>query len=200
MPLRIVKLGGSLLDLPGLIPRFRGWLNRQAACTTVLVVGGGTLADQIRDRHRQQRLSDSEAHWLCVRAMRSQAAAVLGQLHDAEWAGPFARWSVKALDRERHPAPSLSVLDPWQFLRDEEPLLAARPLPESWDVTSDSIAARAAALADADELVLLKSATPPAQDLLQLAEIGYVDRYFPQAARGVAQLRFVNMRAVTSFE
>jgi len=201
MPLRIVKLGGSLLDLPGLIPRLRAWLVNQPPCPTMLVVGGGAMADSLRDMHRLHGLSEPVAHWLCVRAMLLHSAALLALLPEARWAGRFSEWSSSAreprvIPRDSDSVHSLMILDPWQFLREEEPRLAPCSLPASWDVTSDSIAARAAELAGAEELVVLKSADPPAQDLHELAIAGYVDRYFPVAARGIANLRFVNLRAV----
>jgi aspartokinase-like uncharacterized kinase len=56
-------------------------------------------------------------------------------------------------------------------------------------VTSDSIAARIAGILDAEELVLLKSADPPAQ-----LQPPYVDEYFVQAAEGLTCVRSVNLR------
>jgi hypothetical protein len=81
------------------------------------------------------------------------------------------------------------------FLRNEEPRLSSNPLPHNWDVTSDSIAARLAVLACAHELVLLKSSLPrPEATRSEMAQAGYVDRYFPQAAVGVPIIRCVNLR------
>ena len=91
---------------------------------------------------------------------------------------------------------------PWEAPDEPEGLSADKrahgicPLPHSWDVTSDSIAARLAVLAGADELVLLKSGLPAGSlTLAQAAETGYVDRYFPVAAAGVPRVRCVNLRA-----
>ena len=79
-------------------------------------------------------------------------------------------------------------------MREEDPRYAVGPLPESWDVTSDSIAARLAEIIAADELVLLKSA-PAAPGLLhEIAAAGYVDNFFPQAAEGLMRVRFANLR------
>ncbi len=76
-------------------------------------------------------------------------------------------------------------------------------LPESWDVTSDSIAAVLARFLDATELTLLKSALPPTQTTLtQLMDLEFVDRYFEEAITtteteqlsSIGRIKFVNLR------
>jgi aspartokinase-like uncharacterized kinase len=184
--LRVVKLGGSLLGLPDLVPRLRSWLARQTPADTVLVVGGGALADAIRAAQCRHNFADSVGHWLCIRAMAIQAEMIAALLPEAD-----RLIQVTAL---QPPAGRLWILDPWQFLREDERRLSSCPLPESWDVTSDSIAARLAEIVHADELVLLKSALPAHPTVAEMAEAGYVDRFFPQAAGAIAPLRFVNLR------
>jgi hypothetical protein len=61
-------------------------------------------------------------------------------------------------------------------------------------VTSDSIAARVAWELAASELVLLKSAAPPAGTFDKLAAAGFVDASFPRAAAELT-VRIVNLRA-----
>jgi aspartokinase-like uncharacterized kinase len=60
-------------------------------------------------------------------------------------------------------------------------------LARSWSVTSDSLAARVAAL-HAAGLVLAKRVPPPAHDLRTLAAAGWVDASFPAVACGLADL------------
>jgi hypothetical protein len=56
-----------------------------------------------------------------------------------------------------------------------------RPVPHTWDFTTDSIAALAARVANA-RLVLLKSTDiPPGTPWAEAAERGWVDPYFPTA-------------------
>jgi hypothetical protein len=81
------------------------------------------------------------------------------------------------------------VVDPWEFLRGPDAALGAAALPQTWDVSSDSIAARVAELIAADELVLLKSALPG--DAMNLAD--YVDPYFATASAKLRSIRFVNL-------
>jgi aspartokinase-like uncharacterized kinase len=176
----VAKVGGSLYDLDDLGPRLWGWL-----CETdgpvVLVAGGGPTADLVRGLDRRHRLGDAVAHDLALRAMTLNAhflAAVLG----AAGAGP-----VPVCDP---PAGRLALLDAHAFwLRD-------RALPESWDATSDALAARAAAVLEADELVLLKSVSlPEPVDWDAAARAGHVDLLFSGLARALPRVRVVNLRA-----
>jgi len=95
---------------------------------------------------------------------------------------------------KKDPRP-LYLVEPESFLRDEELQVGANPLPHTWDVTSDSIAARLAVTLRARELVLLKSSLPGDKSLEAAARSGYLDAYFPRAALGVPKIRCVDLRA-----
>lgn len=183
----VAKLGGSLLDLADLTLRLRDWLARQAPSATMLVVGGGRMADLLRDADRLHHLGETVSHWLCIRAMTIQAEMLSAMLPEASLCRSLAEW--------REMAPDLAILDPWTFLRDEEPQLAGRSLPASWQVTSDSIAARFAQAIGAEELVLFKSALPLAASMPAAAAAGYVDAFLPQLANGTFAIRCVDFRA-----
>jgi aspartokinase-like uncharacterized kinase len=191
MPRRVIKLGGSLLDWDEWIPQFREWLARQYPAENLLIVGGGKLADWIREADRVHHLGESDAHWLCIRAMAVQAELARCLLPEAAWLS-----SIRGLSSET-PNHRLSIIDPWQFMTVDDPQTSPAPLPTSWDVTSDSIAARLAAIVGAVDLVLLKSALPDngRLDIVEsLVEAGYVDRYFGQAAANLNMVRLVNLR------
>jgi aspartokinase-like uncharacterized kinase len=69
------------------------------------------------------------------------------------------------------------------------------PLPPSWDVTSDTIAAQIAVHLRAESLVLLKSAAPPGGTTLsESARLGWVDPVFPQIARTIRRIEYLNLR------
>src|SRR5262245_14108307 len=76
----------------------------------------------------------------------------------------------------------------------------ARPdhLPHCWDVTSDSLAARAALVAGIDVLILLKSVSLLAgSSWTEAARVGVVDATFPHvmaAAGNRLSVRVVNFR------
>ncbi|MCH8841057.1 MAG: hypothetical protein IH831_10395, partial [Planctomycetes bacterium] len=63
---RVVKVGGSLFELPDLACRLRQWLSRQSSAHHVLLAGGGPLADQVRQWHALRPLEEAAAHWMCV--------------------------------------------------------------------------------------------------------------------------------------
>jgi aspartokinase-like uncharacterized kinase len=188
--LRVIKLGGSLLALDDWPRRLADWLVEEPVAANVLLVGGGALADAIRDCDRRFALGEEKSHWLCIRAlsMHAEIAATL--------LGRFAEKVQLVRDFEslcQLPRGDLAVFDPEPFLRDHESRLPGTPLPHTWTATSDSVAARLAECLDASELVLLKSAPPPENPTS--AEAGYVDSHFAVAAKRVRRVRFVDLRS-----
>ncbi|MGD9720204.1 MAG: hypothetical protein AB7O59_07775 [Pirellulales bacterium] len=182
---RVIKLGGSLLDWPPLAETFGHWLARQSPAANVIIVGGGTLVEALRHVDRAHSLPAETTHWLAIRAMSITAALAHGLLPQTEL--------VTSLDRlPASPSQCLCILDVEQFVRGDAHMPDA--LPCSWEVTSDSIAARVAVRLGAQELVLLKSTLPAgATSHAELAARGHVDACFPHAARGL-RVRSVNLR------
>ncbi|MBA4063774.1 MAG: uridylate kinase [Isosphaera sp.] len=168
----VVKVGGSLFDHPRLGPGLRAYLAALAPADVLLVPGGGPVADAVRQLDRAHGLGEEAAHWLALRAL-AVTAAFLRAL-------PFGS--------------RLNVLDCFAFAAEDE----GRPgaLPHTWDVTTDSIAARVAVVNRADRLVLLKSVdVPPGVLWDQAADRGWVDRHFPTVAAGLAcPVEVVNFR------
>lgn len=178
----VVKVGGSLFDLPDLGPRLAAWLQALSPAQVLLVPGGGALADVVRTLDRRFHLGDAVAHDLALRAMNLNAAflaALLGRktgnlppIRD-----PHTGWSDALVCLDAHAFCSRDTLS------------------ASWETTSDSIAARAALVFDADELVLLKSVTLPEPcDWDVAAAAGQVDPLFPGLARRLRSVRAVNLR------
>lgn len=187
-PVRVIKVGGSLLDWPALATSFARWLAQESTAANVVVVGGGRAVDDVRALDCSRRLGPEAAHWLAIRAMRITAAEYAQALQDV-----CQPTLVHSLEELRTTCDAgVQVLDVERFLRADA--RADDALPCSWDVTSDSIAAHVARRIGADELVLLKSALPTAPGSRQaLSENGYVDRYFPHAAEQL-KVRCVNLR------
>jgi aspartokinase-like uncharacterized kinase len=184
--LRIVKVGGSLFSLPDLPQRLRRWFSSQPPATNVLLAGGGPLADAVRQWDARFGLGQERSHWLCVDLLDSTARLLHHLL-------PEARLCCDL--RELPGAGDLTlVFAPSRFLRKDEPTLSGSKLPRSWDVTSDSIAARLAEVTGAQELVLLKSSLPQPFRSLQELSRDYVDQHFAQAVRALPAVRFVSLR------
>jgi aspartokinase-like uncharacterized kinase len=183
-PIRIVKLGGSLLHVADLSTRLSHWLRLQSPATTILIVGGGRFADVIRELDTVHTLGDETTHWLCIRQL-DITAQVLASLV------PQAAFIRRVSPNE--PLPPLSVLSVEDFMRDHEPSVPGAPLHSSWRSTTDSIAARVATYCTADELVLLKSCPFLLEaDYTEAARQGLVDEDFPAAARDLT-VRWVNL-------
>jgi aspartokinase-like uncharacterized kinase len=137
--LTVVKVGGGL-------PREAGDDALRALCATIgeagrrhellVVPGGGAFADAVRDCDRRYGLGDVAAHRMAILAM-DQFGWLLSELIP----GAVASTEIGG--------DGLRVLLP-------AAVLAGDPLPASWDVTSDSIAAWVAREAGAGRLVLVK--------------------------------------------
>lgn len=183
----VVKVGGSLFDLPDLGPRLRRWLDANAPPRVLLVPGGGATANAVRELQRTHGFDDELAHWLALRAM-SLNAHVLAALLPESCAIDGPDLAELVWEQGRWP-----VLDAFAFGESDE--AESDHLPHTWAATSDSVAARAAVLLDAD-LMLLKSAAPPAGDVAAWAECGYVDAWLPRLAAALT-VRAVDLRPGT---
>jgi 5-(aminomethyl)-3-furanmethanol phosphate kinase len=187
----VVKVGGGLLRAEGLegLRAACAEVIELAASRPVLVVpGGGPFADAVRAVDEQVGLDDATAHALALQAMDQLGVLLRPLLPEAELLGALVAPRTLALLRAA-------------------PAFAGRPgVPESWTVTSDSLAVLAAGAIGAHEAILLKpvpgilprwpSDEAPlraltADELQELQDAGgarAVDRYLPEAVRrtGVA--------------
>lgn len=193
--LAVVKVGGSLYDLPDLGPRLRRWLAEQLAATPVLLVpGGGLLTDAIRHLDRSHGLGEETAHWLALHALTVNAHLLASLLPPALVIGDAAGLR-SALDNCLLP-----VLDVHEFARADE--LHATHLPHNWAAASDAFAARTAVVFQARQLILLKSTPiPPGCDWKEAGQLGLVDSLFADvlnAAPADLCVRAVNFRAYES--
>lgn len=150
----VLKVGGALVRQPEAFDRAATELGRlRRDAHIVLVPGGGPFADTVCDVDRLLRLGDDAAHWMAVLAM-DQYAHVLG----ARIPRAVVVEDPADLDAVFN-AGRIPVLAPSRWLR------RADPLPHSWDVTSDSIAAWIAVALRATHFVLLKPVAGPLGDV-----------------------------------
>jgi aspartokinase-like uncharacterized kinase len=188
----VFKLGGSLLTLPDLGARLGGLLDREGAGRALIVVGGGDAADLVREWQQQHGFDDEAAHWLAIAAMGLNESLVHELLPNSCIVGDRSA-AADAWGRGRWP-----ILCAGEFLRDEE-RRADDPLPHTWDVTSDSIAAWVAIRWPAERLVLLKSTSAPQARRLRPAgqspSIAALDPYFERLHPRLNEVGWVNVRA-----
>jgi aspartokinase-like uncharacterized kinase len=141
----LIKAGGSLCTRPDLPAITAAWAAMATTHKLLLLPGGGPFADGVRTADAHFHLSDSAAHWMAILAM-DQYAYLLADLT------PQAR-----LVREVAAAEEVCAAGRLAILAPSALLLQLDPLPHSWQITSDSIAAWLAKYAGISLLVLLKS-------------------------------------------
>ncbi len=204
-PCRVVKLGGSLFDLPHLGERLQGWLDGEPEKLTMLVSGGGGIVEAMRQLDAVHQFDPIWCHWRCVELM--QLTAKIVELQLPCWLAiqtPAELQDCLAAGR----ASVRAVVYPAAFYTPEIARSdgVCERLPESWATTSDSLAAYLAKRVMADELVLLKSVSPIPhrtgfssagvdEELRYWQSTGLVDEYFGQVAAGIGVVRTVNLRA-----
>ena len=168
-PLVMMKVGGSLLDWNELPRRLAEVIRSRSTARLVLICGSGRVVDWVRDMDERHGLGEERSHELALRAL-DLSCCLLAEL-------------VPCLGIVTNLAELPAV---WQSSRipllSPRPVLDAgdwsdRPLPHSWRLTSDSIAARLAERLGATELVLVKSASLSGQiSRVDAARRGLVDR------------------------
>jgi aspartokinase-like uncharacterized kinase len=188
-PLVVIKVGGSLLDWSGLPSRLADLLAARGDVRTVLIAGGGKLADVLRDLDTVHSLGERRSHALAVRVLDTTAHILSAIL-------PGTR-VVTSLD-ELTPTWRTGVrpiLAPRLVLDEDERRHPLSALPHTWSTTSDSISARIARILGASELVVLKSVTPPPDmSLSGAAALGLIDAEFPSIARDLPLVSCINLR------
>ena len=196
----VYKLGGSLLSQPDLVPRLRAILDQPVLFASpqpeterikpLIVVGGGPVADTVRDWDKLHRLGDELAHDLALQSMSFNARLVTRLLPGARMVASRAEGEAAWSDGK------VAVLASAEFVDAEE--RATRDLlPRTWEITSDSIAAYVARHWRAAALVLLKSVELADDCSLQSAATqGLVDSYFPKTAQRACPIGWVNLRSV----
>ncbi len=140
----VLKIGGSLSRGQNLAALCHAISHLGARHRLLIVPGGGDFADTVREHYRRYQLAETTAHVMALLAM-DQYGWLLGDLI------PKSEVVRDILTARRTAANGrVPILLPAALL------IQADPLPHSWQVTSDSIAAWIADLAGAARLVLLK--------------------------------------------
>ncbi len=192
--MRVVKVGGSLLSGFDLQTHLAQWLLEQPTCPTLVVVGGGELADAVRALDQRYGLSSECAHFQAIRAMQVNSYVLCQLCPSLVWIERVRDWQARRSESRREKA---------SWIRNS-----------SCDTTSrgcraiDSLAAGtspvtvsprgSAVVVEATELVLIKSTlpgpSPPELTFRQAAKTGFVDQHFCVAAHSIERICAVNLR------
>lgn len=170
--MRVVKLGGSLVDWEGL-PEC---LASMARLGVTIVPGGGPFAEQVRMAQRRWRFDDGTAHTMAILGM-CQFGLMLASIE--------SRLRLAATMEELRVYLSKGFSAVW-LPRVED--LESTIVPASWAVTSDSLAAWLATQLGATDLILLKSVKCLEGEvtLRQVVASGIVDQAFGGFAGGAS--------------
>jgi 5-(aminomethyl)-3-furanmethanol phosphate kinase len=164
--LAIVKLGGR--HATG--PHIKDWLTAIAAeaGSIAIVPGGGPFADAVRTAQAGIGYDDRAAHAMALMAM-AQFGRALQSLNPALTLAASRSAILRALKERKVPVWSPEVM------------ARTAALPETWDLTSDSLAAWLAGALGASSLVLVKHGRfeGAAIDAPDLVARGVVDPLFP---------------------
>jgi len=166
-PLAIVKIGGSHFNGP----HIGDWLAAIAAeaGAIVIVPGGGPFADAVRSAQASMGFDDGAAHAMALMAM-AQFGRALQSLNPALRLTESRSAISRALEDGKVPV--------WS----PEPMARAAALPETWALTSDSLAAWLAGALGALHLVLVKHGCfeAAAVGVDGLVTHGVLDSLFPR--------------------
>ncbi|WP_342106715.1 uridylate kinase [Methylobacterium sp. SI9] len=164
----VIKIGGSLEADPHRRRVLLTEIADGAFGRCIVVPGGGTFAGLVRSAQAREGFSDAEAHRRALDAM-SDAAGIFRGI-ESRLVQTLEPWAEAA-------TPTARIWNP-RLLRAGHP-----DIPETWDVTSDSLALWLAGRVAAKRCVLVKSVdAPPGQDAAALSDSGLVDAAFPAFA------------------
>jgi 5-(aminomethyl)-3-furanmethanol phosphate kinase len=173
MTVCVVKLGGSLANSPEL-PRWLDVVATAGAGKVALVPGGGPWADEVRAAQKREGFDDRVAHRKALRAMEQYGKVLVGMQANLVPAAGIA---------EIHEALRNGQVAVWMPY---EMVVADPSIPESWEVTSDSLAAWLAGQLNALTLLLVKSLKIDAQPGIEdLVRRGWVDPAFAKLTSGM---------------
>ena len=177
--LTVVKLGGSYAFSSNL----KNWIDAIAAGAGRVVVapGGGPFADAVRTAQARMGFDDRAAHRMALLAMDQYCYALANLRTELKLVASATAIRRVLLD---------GGVPVWSATR---MVCAAKDIPWSWEVTSDSLAAWLAGRIGAKRVLLVKHVEPPAGPLRahELVANGIVDQAFPRFLRASGAEGFI---------
>ncbi|PHR96298.1 MAG: hypothetical protein COA78_28875 [Blastopirellula sp.] len=194
--LRVIKLGGSLFQLPDLATRLVQWIEQQAPLPCLVIAGGGMFTDAVRQLDQQRSLPTPISHDLAMRSMGSSARLIASGLGSkCELISEIEKYQrVLKSVAEKHCQSGIFVCDIYEYWHQHFIDQYGNELQLDWTLTSDSIAALLADFWEAEEFVLMKSCDcSSSHDYQSWADAGMVDPQFPEVAKRLQAIRWVNL-------
>jgi 5-(aminomethyl)-3-furanmethanol phosphate kinase len=184
MSVTVIKVGGSLQKSKTLNELCVQLGNIGKNHRILIIPGGGIFADAVRDSAQSFDLDQDTSHWMAILAM-NQYGYLLSSLIPGSICTENIDEALNCLTKYQP-----VILLPYKLIKDKD------PLPHSWDVTSDSIAAWIAGYIKTERFVLVKSTNLPAErgnnhdyrspvNLEKLKETDIVDPIFCEIIKGI---------------
>ena len=187
----LLKLGGSLLEwseLPQALDQLISRIDEPLA----LLIGGGKMADCLRDWHHRHRSTEESSHWRAIQVL-DLTCDMVRELNPRflKWANVHPPWSTNPIRK------MVWVVQPLKYLESTAIAGSDTFLPRNWSSTSDSIALKLASDWNCSRLLLLKSCDLPHGDWDDCARTGHVDPAFPlllQSLQTAPEIEWINLR------
>jgi aspartokinase-like uncharacterized kinase len=186
MSVTVIKVGGSLLKSKSLNELCAQLGNIGKNHRILIIPGGGIFADAVRDSAQSFDLDQDTVHWMAILAMNMYGLLLSSLIPGSICTENIDEANICAVKNQP------IIFLPYKLMKDKD------PLPHSWDVTSDSIAAWIAGYIKAERLILVKSTDMPAEredkydyrlpvDLEKLKGTGIVDPLFYKIMKGIKE-------------
>lgn len=163
----VIKLGGSLLS-SGSLNKWLSIIVEFGKGKFVIVPGGGSFADQVRQAQKKWRFDDKAAHQMALLAMEQTAHLLKSVEPDLSLTD-----SIKDIEEIVH----LNKVPVWLPCKMID---TYQDISSNWNVTSDSLALWLAGKIKAEHTMLVKSLSACNRNARQLSDFDMVDKAFPE--------------------
>jgi len=148
----IIKIGGKILEnrenLESTLSQFKSLINDGVLQKIIIIPGGGSLVDFIRNIDHKLNIGDDLAHWMAIYAMNHNGIELCKNFRELVCINNYKELQTFLINDI---SKSISVFLPYDYLVQED------QLPHNWDVTSDSITLHLANNLELRECYLIKN-------------------------------------------
>jgi aspartokinase-like uncharacterized kinase len=142
----LFKSGGKILEneayLENSISQLNSLYNNNNLDKIIIIPGGGTLANFVRNLDEKMVLGDEKSHWMAIHAMNFNGKKLASCYDHIE--------TIEKIDAIKKKRRVFAIFLPYQYLKSKD------ILPHNWQVTSDSIALYIAHELNFDRVYLIK--------------------------------------------
>ncbi|MDR2204331.1 MAG: hypothetical protein LBE76_08605 [Nitrososphaerota archaeon] len=143
MTLNVIKIGGSLTQKPEALKILCQKLDQLASKHQIIVIpGGGKFADCVRETDKHFSLTNTTTHHMAILGMNQYGLLLANLIPNSQ--------TTDNIKEAKNTKEKIVIFLPSKFMNSN------KKLPETWEITSDTIAAYIAKKLQANKLVLIK--------------------------------------------